>query len=124
MDLVCLVVAGVVHATLPGPEFTLSWEHSVQKTRWEERYRVDGKALTLVEARVAGSGAGMEPPATATLRDGTWYWQPGTRLVELRLTHSGYSGDYTLCSRDGCRELSARVGATEDGAVVVVRRCR
>ncbi len=38
---ICILVAGVVRATLPGQEFTLAWDHSVQKTRWEERYRVD-----------------------------------------------------------------------------------
>ena len=28
---------------VPGPEFTLAWQHSVEKVRWEERYRVDGR---------------------------------------------------------------------------------
>jgi hypothetical protein len=123
MDLICLLVAGAVRATLPGPEFTLSWEHSVQKTRWEERYRAEGDALNLVEARVAGFGAGMEPPATAVLRDGLWTWQPRTRLPELRLMLSGYSRDYALCWRNGCRELTALVGPVDDGTAVVVRPC-
>ena len=123
MDAICLLVAGVVRATLPGPEFTLRWEHSVEKIRWEERYRLDGDALVLFEARVAGSGAGMEPPASATLRDGVWTWQPRTRFPELRLTHSGYTRDYTLCWREGCRELSALVGPAGDGDAIVVRGC-
>jgi hypothetical protein len=123
MDAVCLLVAGVVRATLPAAEFTLAWEHSVQKTRWEERYRVDGDDLVLVEARVAGTGAGMEPPASATYRDGVWTWQPRPRLPEVRLTHSGYARDYTLCWRDGCKELAVLVGSADDGTAVVLRRC-
>ena len=123
LDAICLLVAGVVRASVPGPEFTLSWEHSVAKTLWEEHYRIDGDWLVLVEARVAGSGAGMEPPSTAVLRGGAWTWQPRTRLPELRLTLSGYTRDYTLCARDGCNELSARVGAAPEGSAVVIRRC-
>ena len=123
VDAICLLVAGLVRTALPGPEFTLAWEHSVQKTRWQERYRIDGDSLMLVEAQVAGSGAGMEPPPSATLRNGTWTWQPRIRLPEVRLTHSGYTGDYSLCWRDGCRELSTLTGPAEDGAVVVIRGC-
>jgi hypothetical protein len=123
VDAICLLVAGALRATLPGAEFTLTWEHSVEKTRWEERYRVDAGALVLEEAKVAGTGAGMEPPQTATLRDGVWTWQPRRRLPELRLTYSGYARDYTLCWSGGCRALSALTGRAEDGAVVVVRAC-
>lgn len=123
MDAICLLVAGVVRVALPGPEFTLSWEHSVQKSRWEERYRIDGDSLLLAEARVSGTGAGMEPAAAATFRDGVWSWQPRTRFPEIRLTHSGYTRDYSVCWRDGCRELSALTGPAEDGAVVVLRGC-
>ncbi len=123
MDAICLLVAGVVRASVPGPEFSLSWEHSVEKTRWEERYRIDGDSLLLVEARIAGSGAGMEPPPDAVLHDGVWTWQPRTRLPELRVTLSGYTRDYTLCARDGCSELAAEVGSAPEGSVVVIRRC-
>lgn len=123
MDPVCLIVAGVVRATLPEQEFTLAWNHSVQRTRWEERYRAGRDGLTLLEARVQGSGAGMEPSAAATLRDGWWTWQPATRLPELRLTRSDHAADYTLCWRDRCQTLAERVGATADGAVVTVRPC-
>lgn len=123
MDPICLLVAGIVRASLPDAEFTLAWDHSVQKTRWEERYRVDDAGLVLAEARVQGSGAGMEPPAGAVLRDGWWTWQPATRLRELRLTHSDFTRDYTLCWGARCHTLSDLVGETGDGAVIVVRRC-
>jgi len=112
-----------VRATLPPSEFTLAWEHSVQKTRWEERYRAEGTGLVLVEARVLGSGAGMEPAPGAVLSDGVWTWRPNTRLPELRLTHSDFASDYTLCRGDHCDRLAALVGTADDGAVVVVRPC-
>ena len=123
MNSICLLVAGVVRATIPGPEFTLAWEHSVQKTRWEERYSVAADSLVLVEAQVAGTGAGMEPPPSATLRGGVWTWHPATRLPELRLTRSDYAGDYVICRHATCRALSDLVGPTDDGATVVVRPC-
>ncbi|NDP42484.1 MAG: DUF1850 domain-containing protein [Aromatoleum sp.] len=123
MNPVCLLVAGVVRATLPAPEFTLAWDHSVQKTRWEERYRQHGDGLQLVEARVQGTGAGMEPPPSAVLRDGWWTWQPGTDLPELRLTLAPYTPDYTLCWQDRCQTLGALVGPAAAGGAVVVRPC-
>ncbi len=123
MDAVCLLVAGVVRATLPTAEFTLAWDHSVEKTRWEERYRVDGDGLVLVEARVQALGAGMEPPPAAKLADGWWTWQPRTRLPALRLTLSPYTADYALCWREACRALTALVGAAGEATVVTIERC-
>jgi hypothetical protein len=120
---ICLLVAGALRATLPGPEFTLAWEHSVEKIRWDERYRLEGQSLTLIEARVEGSGAGMEAPAGAELRDGRWSWQPNSTHAELRLTRSTYAADYTLCSAGQCASLGTWTGATAQGAVVTVRPC-
>lgn len=123
MNVICLIVAGVVRATLPGPEFTLAWTHSVEKTRWEETYRLAGDGLLLVEARVEGSGAGMEAPPGAQFRDGRWSWQPQTTHAELRLTRSTFTRDYTLCANGSCADLGDRVGATAEGDVVSVRSC-
>ena len=123
MNAICLIVAGVVRATLPGPEFTLAWTHSVEKTRWEETYRIDGDRLMLVTARVEGSGAGMEPPSGAQLRDGRWTWQPQSVHPELRLTESTFTRDYTLCTGGRCADLGERIGATAEGEVVTVRVC-
>ena len=95
----------------------------MQKTRWEERYRVDGGGLVLIEARVQGSGAGMEPPPEAILRDGTWTWLPRTSVPELRLTQSAFARDYTLCWRNRCVDLTGLLGETAEGAVIVVRPC-
>jgi hypothetical protein len=119
----CLIVAGVVRATLPVDSFTLAWQHSIEKTRWEERYRVDGDKLVLVEARVEGSGAGMEPAPGATLVNGAWTWQPNRPVAELRLTESSFAEDYELCAQSRCAPLRERVGALDEGAVVVVRGC-
>lgn len=105
VDLVCLVVAGAVRATLPGPEVTLAWTHSVQKTRWEERYRVDGAALHLVEARVEGSGAGMEAAPDARREGGAWVWRPDRRLDDLVLAASPHGGAYRLCSGTACVDI-------------------
>ena len=123
MDPVCIIVAGVLRATLPASEFTLAWVHSVQKSRWEERYRVARDGLTLVGARVEGSGAGMEPPPEATLHDGWWSWAPMTTVAELRLTESRYAADYTLCWRDRCQTLAELAGHTGQAAVVTLRPC-
>ncbi len=123
MSAICLIVAGVVRATMPGPEFTLAWDHSVEKIRWEEHYLVSGDHLVLVEARVQGSGAGMEPPPDAELRGGYWTWRPNSTYAELRLTRSTFTRDYVLCASDRCAGLGDRVGATAEGDVVSVRPC-
>jgi len=120
----CLAIAGVVRATLPGYELTLAWTHSVEKTRWEERYISDGVSLTLVEARVQGLGAGMEPRPGAVLREGWWQWAPMLSLPELRLTYSTFTFDYTLCAQARCQSLRTLLGdAPEQGALVEVRPC-
>lgn len=123
MDPICLLVAGVLRATLPASEFTLAWTHSVQKSRWEERYRIDGDGLLLVEARIESSGAGMEPPPEARLVDGFWTWHPQRHLPALRITRSGYTDDYRLCWNGSCRNLGTMIGTTEEGTVVDVAPC-
>ena len=70
------------HAAQP-TEFTLAWEHSVEKTRWEESYRVDGDRLRLTAARIQGLGAGMEPPPDAVLRGGWWTWKPPPHAIAV-----------------------------------------
>jgi hypothetical protein len=123
MDPLCLLVAGVVRAALPGEEFTLAWEHSVQKTRWEEHYRVDGSNLLLAEARIESSGAGMEPPPDAVLKNGWWSWHPRSIAPALTLARFSADRDYTLCWRDRCSALSALVGNADAAPTLVVRPC-
>lgn len=123
MDAICLVVAGVLRATLPGNEFTLSWQHSVEKIRWDERYRREANALLLIEARVRGHGAGMEPPAGATKVGAAWVWQPNRSLPELVLRRSTAVAPYTLCAGAQCSELDRWVGSPADDGTVVIRPC-
>jgi hypothetical protein len=122
---ICLgsAAAGIVAAFASAASFTLSWEHTAERVRWEEDYRVEGYRLVLTEARVKGSGAGMEPPADAVLRDGWWHYDPGLLpLPELRLTLSSV-GDYTLCWAGRCWPLSSLVAPSEDGDILVMRVC-
>jgi hypothetical protein len=120
----CLLVAGALRATLATSEFTLAWQHSVEKIRWEERYRVSGATLDLLEARIQGSGAGMDPPPEARLRNGWWTWRPATPpLRELRLTLSPYTRDYDLCWSGRCETLRSIVAVGEPTAIVTVRAC-
>ncbi len=119
----CLTL-GAKTVSLDTDRFTLGWTHSVAKTRWEEDYalRSDGR-LALVEARIAGTGAGMEPPPNAVLRAGIWHYVPALPpLAELHLTFSPYTADYSLCWAGTCRGLGELLGATET-AVVTIRAC-
>jgi hypothetical protein len=120
---VCLIVAGVVRATLPADSFTLAWQHSVEKTRWEERYRVDGERLVLAEASVQGSGAGMEPAPGAMLRNGAWVWRPDRPVDELRLTESSFVRDYELCAQSRCAPLARWIGPLDAHGVVTIKPC-
>lgn len=124
---VCLANAAGA-AALAVNAFTLAWAHSIEKVRWEERWRVEAAALVLEAVRVRGFGAGMEPPAEAVLRDGVWEWRPGSRHALLRLTRSGYTADYDWCAgaalagdEPACVPLSAILPA--DGGVTELRPC-
>lgn len=120
----CLVVAGMVRATLPAPSFALTWHHSVEKTLWEERYRVEGAHLVLWQARIQGLGAGMEAGEGARLVEGWWTWQPQVPpLTELRLTLSPYTQDYTLCSGGTCHTLAEWVHEPALADVVTAKAC-
>jgi len=120
----CLAVAGVIGAMLPVTDFTLAWTHSVEKIRWEEDYRVVDHALVPVAARVQGSGAGMEPPAGALLRDGAWHYRPaGGPLPRLLVTVSPYTSDYELCANGHCAMLADAVAMPAQGGVVELRGC-
>jgi hypothetical protein len=120
---ICLAL-GARHVSLPTDRFTLVWTHSVEKTGWQEDYAINGTGLALTEARIQGTGAGMEPPPDALFRDGWWrYVPPLPILPELRLTLSPYTADYRLCWKHQCRSLAALVGAKRLDGVVVVRPC-
>lgn len=123
---------------------TLAWTHSIERVRWEESYTLlaptdtgqrcaparDG-TLCPLWARVRGSGAGMEPAPDAVWRDGGYEWSPPpAALPALRLMHSAYTADYTLCLDGRCRPLREWAGPVPSGAsasdagVVRLRPCR
>jgi hypothetical protein len=101
----CLVRAAVTVA-VAGTHFTLGWMHSIEKTSWEEDWRVTPAGLVIDEARIHGSGAGMEPPDDAVLRDGVWHYKPKLPpLPSLVLAASGFTPDHTLCAAGRCQPL-------------------
>jgi hypothetical protein len=106
----CLTSAGVVKS-LSIAAFTLVWTHSVEKTDWQEDWRLTPKGLELVQARVKGSGAGMEPPPEARLVGGWFQWKPARApMPELVLGNSGVAGEWRLCSGGHCRTMSEIFG--------------
>jgi hypothetical protein len=123
MTALCILVAGALRATLPAQEFTVAWTHSVQLTRWEEHYVVDGNGLRLIEAGVQGSGAGMEAGTGAVLAQGWWRWHPQLHLTELTLTSSTATRDYDICQDGRCAPLRSLAGLTAEGAAVTIRPC-
>ncbi len=103
---ICLS-AGALHAFIATAQFALAWTHSIEKILWEEDYRAVNGRLELIEARVRGSGAGMEPPAGAVLRDGAWHYRPALPpQPALQLARSTYVRDYDLCVEGTCRPLA------------------
>jgi hypothetical protein len=119
----CLVAGGLV-TRLAVTAFTLAWTHSVEKVRWEEDWRIDGGRLALVEARVQGSGAGMEPPDGAVLEDGFWRYRPRVApLARLELARSGAVADWQLCLASGCRDLAGYLPARVRGGNVALHAC-
>jgi len=118
----CLV-AGLLFAPV-GDAVTLSWTHSIEKIVWEEDYRRDGDAIRLTEARVRGTGAGMEPPEGAVLRDGAWHYRPALpRLPNVQLHHSPYVTGYTLCSTTRCAGLAEWLPGLPADTVVHLQPC-
>lgn len=128
----CLALAAAPGTVVfvPGERFTLAWVHSIEKTRWEEDYAVcadtaapAGAVLHAVQARIRGSGAGMEPPPGAVLRDGWYAYTPAEKQpAALRLSRSGFVPDYELCpaGRD-CQPMGHWLPS--DGGVTLLSAC-
>ena len=119
--MLCLA-AGAVLAPLLAAEVTLAWTHSVERIPWEEDWRLAAGGLVLAEARVRGSGAGMEPPPEARLENGAWRWTP--RLPALRevvMRRSGATADWRVCVRGACRPMGDYV--PNDADPVALRPC-
>jgi len=101
---------------LTASRFTLAWTHSIEKQRWEEDYdlvaleRERGFSrlwLRPLEARIKGSGAGMEPPEGSRLVNGWFVYRPTTApLASLRLGRSFFTDDYSLCIDGHCTSMA------------------
>lgn len=103
MSAFCLLtLAGALLWRSEAPDITLRWTHSVQKTTWEEVWRREGDHLLLAEARIEGSGAGMEPPPEARKQGRFWVWSPLLRVPEVQLAQSGAAGEWALCDVADC----------------------
>ena len=116
--------AGPLLASLAISQFTLAWTHSIEKIRWEEDWRIAGQQLLIEEARIRGSGAGMEIPEGARLEEGVWHYRPPLPPQgELRLSHSPHAGDYEVCVDGTCRPLADQLPGIENHATVVISAC-
>ena len=118
----CLAAAGVA-VNIVATTFTLSWTHTIEKTAWQEDWRVAGDRLVILEARIQGSGAGMDPPPEARLKDGFYAWapQPAER-ARVVLRRAPEAGDWTLCAAGRCDTLAAWLGR-KDADPVTLTAC-
>ncbi|RST87212.1 DUF1850 domain-containing protein [Aquibium carbonis] len=115
----CIIASGKT-TVLAASAFTLAWTHSVERTRWEEDWRVTPAGLELVAARVEGTGAGMEIPEGAVFADGAWTYRPTLPPQRaLLLARSGATGEgWELCADQECLTIGA-----EPGDPVEIRGC-
>lgn len=125
MSGLCIAVAGAIQAVISTTSFTLAWTHSIEKTRWEEDYVIVGDRFELREARIEGSGAGMEPPPGALLKDGRWRYRPDLPpLPRLQLADSRYTDDYLLCWERRCRPLHELITTLSPGSGTALFPCK
>jgi hypothetical protein len=120
----CLA-AGAIAAVLAIDSFTLAWEHSVERFAIEEEYRVSSDGLTVIAARIKGSGAGYDPPAGAVLENGWWNYRPAIGPRErLVLARSGMVPDWRLCAAGACRPLAAYLPGVDPTTPVTLTPCQ
>jgi hypothetical protein len=116
--MLCLVAGNAVAPLLAGA-ITLAWTHSVEKILWEEDWRLGAAGLEITEARVRGTGAGMEPPSDAKFLNGSWAWRPALPAQgRITLRRSGATADYQICVAGQCRPVAAYVPADADPVVI------
>jgi hypothetical protein len=119
----CFAFAGVLKV-VKAAAFTLVWTHSVEKVDWQEDWLIESGRLQLIEARVKGTGAGMEPPPEARLVDSWWRWMPNLApLPEVVLGNSGLAGEWRFCVDGKCRTLSNILGHRVGRHVTVMKVC-
>ncbi|MCB1906052.1 MAG: DUF1850 domain-containing protein [Rhodocyclaceae bacterium] len=119
----CLAGGGLA-SSIAATLFTLQWIHSVERLAWQEDWRLEGDALVLVEARIRGSGAGMDPPQGAVLRDGVWHYRTERRVAALLLSSGGSQPEYVLCAAGECRPITAWLGGPAGDGRIELFPCR
>ncbi len=121
----CVWAGAVLLAALPINDFTLAWTHSIEKIRWEEDWRVRPAGLEIVEARIRGVGAGMEPPDGAELRQGVWRFRPAIAAQHtVTLARAAGIADYEFCVKGRCRLLAESVSGLAGAEAVALTTCR
>lgn len=121
------IAAGSYAVAMYAPTFTLSWEHSIEKVEWRETWTVRGEMMRPVEARIRGTGAGMEPPEDAKLVDGWFVYTPKAKpLARLELPDSAYTKPLRICLEGKCRPIRAYLPreAPADQPVVLTLEAR
>ncbi|CAM3072882.1 DUF1850 domain-containing protein [Paracoccus nototheniae] len=110
--MLCVAAAGGFALSLATSQFTLDWTHSVARTTWWEGWQITHAGLAPVEARITGTGAGMEPPPDARLQDGVWHYNP--QIPPQRQVVLGASGatgaGWRLCAQGRCHALPEDMG--------------
>lgn len=110
--MLCVGAGAALVLALPVTGFTLDWTHSVERVAWWERWQMTDAGLAPVQARLTGSGAGMEPAPDAVFRDGAWWFTP--RVAPQRqvvLAAAGATGaGWRLCAAGTCHDLPETAG--------------
>lgn len=121
MSGLCLDAGAGPEPVLPASErFTLAWVHSVEKTAWQEDWRIEHGRLVLDLARIRGTGAGMEPPAGARFEHGWWLYRPPLPpLPRIVLAASAFTADHQVCQAGRCRPLHSLVSVVGDQPIVL-----
>ena len=79
----------------------------VEKIEWQEDWIINHNQLEIVEARVQGSGAGMEVPEGSKFVDGWWIYRPkDIKTNELLLATSNTNiQNWKICFNGSCSVL-------------------
>ena len=101
------ILSGLKLSTFAISFFTLSWTHSVEKIEWQEDWIINQNQLEIVEARVQGSGAGMEVPEGSNFVNGWWIYKPkNIKTNELLLATSNTNiQNWKICYDNSCSVL-------------------
>lgn len=117
----CLLAAGAT-IRLGVTALTLSWMHSVQKTRWEEDWQLTIAGLVITEARIESSGAGMEPGEHARFDGRWWRWRPDLPPQhQVVMRRSGATADWSVCRVGSCQPIGDLL--PEDADPVTLAPC-